>query len=635
MELLMRKSVYENLSTFVQSAPVPALTDLQNNIFLFSNPGWNGEGTIASTISKNLSQQTSQLAYEQIIDKNLTTLSTGNTGVYDDSIQGLLFVPDITSVPSCDVQQYDTIPRNVTRRKDLPPANFNLIAIAPWFSSDCTQAYLNSALQGPVKAFIFYKPNNSTNKPQEGDSPVWNVGDGGAWRSNRHFPIFAIPGREGQKIIKQLSLYSGAISQIPHGKEISQLYNIHWTAYLRIWTKLTLDRPSTPPATWAFILIVIGALLSVILVVSLTMHFIQRRNRTLLKKRVQSGEVDLEAMGIKRVTVPASHVRQFPLFTYNAEPDLLDMPSSPRSRTTQSTSTRNTRRKRRRDNSSTTSDAVPPTAPSVRSVRSKRSTLMGVGGTTATNYQPNCHICLARFEHRCTIIRELPCGHIFHTECIDEFLIQNSSLCPTCKHCMLPRGYSPRITNGMVRRERALRRLRERVDLEEYSIISGDTKLKTWGKKLFSSSHSDSPPSSQLDNVPMKLLAISKKESDVVGPRDLSGLDIGSRVSTSPECSVDLTIPDPTDAATVPPVTAKARPQKCKPKALRVLPTQPEDAELSLKPTAPNRRGSPSSFARERMRQIADNNAPFDDPDGSRSKCESWPIYLYIHQQLH
>ncbi|KAG5965835.1 hypothetical protein E4U57_003612 [Claviceps arundinis] len=626
---------YENLSTFVQSAPVPALTDLQNNIFLFSNPGWNGEGTIASTISKNLSQQTSQLAYEQIIDKNLTTLSTGNTGVYDDSIQGLLFVPDITSVPSCDVQQYDTIPRNVTRRKDLPPANFNLIAIAPWFSSDCTQAYLNSALQGPVKAFIFYKPNNSTNKPQEGDSPVWNVGDGGAWRSNRHFPIFAIPGREGQKIIKQLSLYSGAISQIPHGKEISQLYNIHWTAYLRIWTKLTLDRPSTPPATWAFILIVIGALLSVILVVSLTMHFIQRRNRTLLKKRVQSGEVDLEAMGIKRVTVPASHVRQFPLFTYNAEPDLLDMPSSPRSRTTQSTSTRNTRRNRRRDNSSTTSDAVPPTAPSVRSVRSKRSTLMGVGGTTATNYQPNCHICLARFEHRCTIIRELPCGHIFHTECIDEFLIQNSSLCPTCKHCMLPRGYSPRITNGMVRRERALRRLRERVDLEEYSIISGDTKLKTWGKKLFSSSHSDSPPSSQLDNVPMKLLAISKKGSDVVGPRDLSGLDIASRVSTSPECSVDLTIPDPTDAVTVPPVTAKARPQKCKPKALRVLPTQPEDAELSLKPTAPNRRGSPSSFARERMRQIADNNAPFDDPDGSRSKCESWPIYPYIHQQLH
>ncbi|KAG5992627.1 hypothetical protein E4U43_003718 [Claviceps pusilla] len=590
--------------------------------FLFSNPGWNGEGTIASTISKNLSQQTSQLAYEQTIDKNLTTLSTGNTGVYDSSIQGLLFVPDITSVPSCDVQQYDSIPRNVTRRRDLPPANFNLIAIAPWFSSDCTQAYLNSALQGPVKAFIFYKPNNSTNKPQEGDSPVWNVGDGGAWRSNHHFPIFAIPGREGQKIIKQLSLYSGTLTDVPHGREIRQLYNIHWTAYLRIWTKLTLDRPSNPPATWAFILIVIGALLFVIFVVSLTMHFIQRRNRNSLRRRVQSGEVDLEAMGIKRVTVPASHVTQFPLFTYNAEPDLLDTPSSPHSRSTLSTGSKKTRRKKRRENDHTASDAVPPTAPSVRSIRSKRSTLMGVGGTIATNYQPNCHICLATFEHRLTIIRELPCGHIFHTECIDEFLIQNSSLCPTCKHCMLPRGYSPRITNGMVRRERALRRLRERVDLEEFSIEDGDTKLKTWGKKLFSSSHSDSPLSSQSDNIPMKTLTSPKRETDAVGRGKLTEMDNGSHPSTSPDRSSDSATPDSADVVPVSPATAKARQRKLKPKALRVLPTQPEDAELSMNPTAPNRRGSPSSFARERMRQIADNNAPFDDPDPSRSKCE-------------
>ncbi|KAG5985418.1 hypothetical protein E4U55_002339 [Claviceps digitariae] len=598
-----------------------SLTDLQNNIFLFSNPGWNGEGTIASTISKNLSQQTSQLAYEQTIDKNLTTLSTGNTGVYDSSIQGLLFVPDVTSVPSCDVQQYDTIPRNVTRRRDLPPANFNLIAIAPWFSSDCTQAYLNSALQGPVKAFIFYKPNNSTNKPQEGDSPVWNVGDGGAWRSNHHFPIFAIPGREGQKIIKQLSLYSGAITEVPHGKEIRQLYNIHWTAYLRIWTKLTLDRPSNPPATWAFILIVVGALLFVIFVVSLTMHFIQRRNRTSLRKRVQRGEVDLEAMGIKRVTVPASHVIQFPLFTYNAEPDLLDVPSSPHSRATRSTGSKKTRRKKRREDGHAPSDATPTTASSVRSIRSKRSTLMGIGGTTATNYQPNCHICLATFEHRLTVIRELPCGHIFHTECIDEFLIQNSSLCPMCKQCMLPRGYSPRITNGMVRRERALRRLRERVDLEEFSIADGDTKFKTWGKKLFSSSHSEGPPSTQSDSIPMRMLTSPNKESDdVVGRGKLTEIDNSSHSSASPDQSLDSVTPDPADLVPVPPDTTKARPRKSKPKALRVLPTQPEDTELNMNPTAPNRRGSPSSFARERMRQIADNNAPFDDPDGSRSK---------------
>ncbi|QLI72228.1 uncharacterized protein G6M90_00g092270 [Metarhizium brunneum] len=593
-----------------------SLTDLQNNIFLFSNPGWNGEGTIASTISKNLSQQTSQLAYEQRIDTNLTTLSK-STSAFDDSIQGLLFVPDITSVPSCDVQQYDSIPRNITRRKDLPPANFNLVAIAPWFSSDCTQAYLNAALQGPVKAFIFYKPNNSTKKPQDGDSPVWNLGDGGAWRSN-HFPIFAIPGLQGQKIMTQLSLYSGSITQVPHGQEVQRLYNLHGTTYLRIWTKLTLDRPPNTPATWAFILIVIGALLFVILTVSIAMHFIQRRNRNSLKRRVQSGEVDLEAMGIKRVTVPASHVAQFPLFTYNAEPDLYDLPLSPRSQTAPSGRTRKTRKKRRRE-PGTKTETMGPGAPSVRSIRSKRSSLTGTGETMATNYQPTCHICLASFEHRVTVIRELPCGHIFHSECIDEFLIQNSSLCPTCKHCMLPKGYSPKITNGMVRRERALRRLRERVDIEELSLESGDTRLKSWGKKLFSSSPHPSHTSPTKTDVQMKPLKSKHTTKTEESQNPIEGEESNSS-SSLPDRTADTATPDSTDLPQVAATTAKTRPRKSKPRMLRLLPTQPENAALDMGDRAPNRRGSPSAFARERMREIADNNAPFDDPDKSRPR---------------
>ncbi|QUC19959.1 uncharacterized protein UV8b_04200 [Ustilaginoidea virens] len=598
-----------------------SLTDLQNNVFLFSNPAWNGEGAIASTLSKNLSQQTSQLAYEQLIDTNLTTLSTGNSGIYENLISGLLFVPDITSVPSCDVQQYDCIPINVTRRKDLPPANLDLIAIAPWFSSDCTQAYLNSALQAPVKAFLFYKPNNSTNKPQDGDSPVWNLGDGGAWRSNRHFPIFAVPGRDGQKIMTQLSLYSGAITQVPHGQEIKKLYNIHSSAYLRIWTRLTVDRPLDPPATWAFILIVIGALLSVILVVSLAMHFIQRRNRNSLRRRVQSGEVDLEAMGIKRVTVPAPHVVHFPLFTYNADPGLLDLPLSPRSQAAPGRRAKKTRRKRRRESGhATTPDAPAPSAPSVRSIRSKRSNLNGTGETAATNHQPSCHICLARFEHRVTIIRELPCGHIFHTECIDEFLMQISSLCPTCKHCMLPRGYSPKITNGMVRRERALRRLREKVDLEDFLIEPGRrTRPKTWGSRLLGFSYAASPSSSNKTDVPMKILHGSRGDADAATSHQTAAAAGRETRNPSPlPDGPDPAGPDPVELAQALPVVARSQPRKSRPWALRLLPTQPEGAELKMSTAAPNRRGSPSSFARERMRQMAGNNAPFDDPDRFR-----------------
>jgi hypothetical protein len=79
--------------------------------------------------------------------------------------------------------------------------------------------------------------------------------------------------------------------------------------------------------------------------------------------------------------------------------------------------------------------------------------------------QPTCSICLDDFEHNQTIVRELPCSHIFHPDCIDSFLRDNSSLCPMCKKSALPQGYFVTdVTNAMVRRERLIRRIRERVE---------------------------------------------------------------------------------------------------------------------------------------------------------------------------
>lgn len=54
--------------------------------------------------------------------------------------------------------------------------------------------------------------------------------------------------------------------------------------------------------------------------------------------------------------------------------------------------------------------------------------------------QTTCAICLDDFIPRTSTVRELPCGHIFHSCCIDTFLTHNSCLCPLCKKSVLPSG---------------------------------------------------------------------------------------------------------------------------------------------------------------------------------------------------
>lgn len=582
-----------------------SLTEIRNVVLLFSNPVWSGASTVPSTIIRNLTALSSQLAYEERLTSNLTTLTTTNADTLDGVIQGLLYVPDLDNDESCDKQQYDFIPQNVTRRDNLPPTNYNLIALAPWFSIDCTLAYLESARTDPIRAFVFYKPNNSSNKPQDADSPVWNLEDGGAWIKTNKYPIFAISGKEGYNMMEQLSLYSGHISDIPHGDEINSVYGPNPKDYVRVWAELTLENDSNIPALWAFFLIVIGALILVILSVSCTMHLIQRRRRASLKRRVESGEVDLEAMGIKRLTVPMTHIREFPLFTYNADPESIGPPPTP-------VSTRASRTNRRHDQRSIRSTT---------SVRSKRGSVGRDADTTATNDQPSCHICLINFDHRRTIIKELPCGHIFHPECIDEFLSQNSSLCPMCKHSMLPRGYSPRITNGMVRRERALRRLRERVDFDDLSDDSHNSKLKGWGKRFFSAA------SSTPSNVSRLVALKPNKHKQEPARESVPIVDEEQAVTTdTTSAAAAAASSNPEEEATSPNTPAPARttrPRRARPRALNLLPTQPENPEAITTTTetepATVGRSSPSSFARERMRQLAAKNAPFDDPDQQRA----------------
>lgn len=425
------------------------------------------------------------IAYSADIEQNITILASKYASTDNGVIQGLLYVPDIEADDPCKLLEEEFIPKSVVRQADLPPSDFNLIALVPWYSANCTQSYLEAVTDDPLRGFITYIPGNSTDKPPAAEDRAWSLHDHGAWRTESKFPIYAVSGAVGTSMMTQLGLYSGNVSSVPYGANITALYSPSADDYVRIWTAIRVSTPNTLPTIWVFILVCIAVLVGFVGMVSCLMHYVQRRRRSSLQRRVISGQVNLEAMNIKRVRVPMEHIEKFPLFTYNYEPKSSSPPASPMTPCPAYTPM-HTRDASKSSDGLRIATTIPTFSEKSLASPTARSTVTGITNiSTSTDYQPRCTICLEDFDNRVSIIRELPCGHIYHPECIDEFLSENSSLCPQCKASMLPEGFCPPITNAMVRRERAVRRLRGHVTVEDGEMVTVNDWRTNIKKKLF------------------------------------------------------------------------------------------------------------------------------------------------------
>jgi hypothetical protein len=347
--------------------------------------------------------------------------------------------------------------------------------------------FLAAARLDPCRALLFYIPDNNTTQPPPPSSEVWDLSDGGVWKSVNQYPVYAIPGAVGKVLMHEISLYSGNMTNVPFGHEISELPQTDPRDYVRLYTRLTTTNSSELPSFWVFMVVVLVIAVVTLGTISASMHLIQRSRRKALERRVASGEVNLEALGIKHLTVPQHFIDELPLFIYVSE----EQTPPPLQATKKPTETI-VEEPEFRDGSSAiplgayhTSEVlyVPLNAPTSQTVLvdDSASNPDSVLVHKFLPYaQPTCAICLEDFESDITEIREIPCGHIFHPDCIDMFLGENSSLCPLCKKSALPVGYCPtKISNAMVRAERNLRKLRSTVTVhdEEQDAESGDARL--------------------------------------------------------------------------------------------------------------------------------------------------------------
>ncbi|KAL9116112.1 MAG: hypothetical protein Q9227_000481 [Pyrenula ochraceoflavens] len=406
----------------------------------------------------------SSISFELIRYQAIRTLST-NTGGKGDPIEGLLYVPDLFPMSSCINITQPLVPRNVTRRKDLPPLDYPLLALAPWVSINCTNAYLSAASFDDVRGFIFYKPDNGTTEPPPVSDPQWTLQDGGRWKSNYDFPVYAIPGMIGNTLMQQLAKYSGNITSVPYGQTIQSGHPGY--DFVRLSGQIHENSGPQLPSLWVFLIIVLACLIGIVGFTSCVMHLVQRRRRVLLRRRVMAGEVNLEAIGVKRINVPKDHLDKLPLVMYKTSSAIKDA-----------------------DKSQSPGHPSETAHGNVAGVPGSPSTVEAPSSENQSNLmysQLTCPICLDEFVDNRTTVRELPCRHIFHPECIDGFLQKTSSLCPMCKKSVLPKGYVPPvITNAMVRRERMTRAIAERdgqtnttLDSPIHQINATDTRNRT------------------------------------------------------------------------------------------------------------------------------------------------------------
>ena len=241
-------------------------------------------------------------------------------------------------------------------------------------------------------------------------------------------------------IMEQLAVYSGNSSDL-FIRQILAVEQFDATDYVRLYTSLGTNGSSNLPTLWAFLLIVLGIVLLLVGTTSTLMRFCQRRHRRALQRRVDRGEVDLETLGIKRTRIQQEAIDTLPTCIY--------IPSEDPTGTIMSDKKRDATVVKKQPKSDIPQSSDPPIA--------------DISTPNPTMYdQSACIICSEDFIPSQTVIRSLPCHHIYHPTCIDPWLASNSSLCPVCKTPAIPPSPSNRVTepvtNAMVRHERRLRR---------------------------------------------------------------------------------------------------------------------------------------------------------------------------------
>ncbi|OGM49086.1 RING finger domain protein [Aspergillus bombycis] len=426
-------------------------------------------------------------SFRFVVDGTVQTLSSQNTPG-NAPIRGLMFVPSLDVEDSCNNLTAPLIPAHVTRHPDVDRFRFQTIGLAPWVNAECAESFIDASQRVGSDALVFFLPGSNNTKPPPAEHPTWSLKGGGDWKSRNILPVYAIPGPAGATLMNQLAWYSGNTSHAHNGHPASA--SVTGRPDVRLLSLIDFERAQGKmPSLWGFILAILGTILVLSMIVLLCYQLVQKRRRERLQRRIESGEADMEMLGLHLMKVPQEILDTLPIYTYPDWSALGDTPESNDKCSVQSKEVPEcTEEKEKTDTNpdAITADEVrddkkdsqekeepgdeqlsgdadnSPSTPSASQSQSSINTCPKGRPPKLkrlSHSQTTCAICLEDFVPHKSTVRELTCNHIFHVECIDASLTRNSCLCPMCKKSVLPPGYYPvPITNRVVHRDFMMRR---------------------------------------------------------------------------------------------------------------------------------------------------------------------------------
>ncbi|OQE11389.1 hypothetical protein PENVUL_c002G05360 [Penicillium vulpinum] len=274
---------------------------------------WAGEGQA----SNSTSSVEENVAYRFVLDRQVQTISS-NSIPEDGLVSGLLFVPSLEPHDPCYDITASSVPSNVTRYEDVSDFGYSLVGLAPWVSGECSLSFLSAAQKVGTHAMIFFQPSdNETSLPPDSNDPRWGINDGDKWKMDNNYPVYAIPGPAGIALINDLSWYSDETLDGARDNSTETEEFVVQADTSRLFARIETGEYTAPATSvWSFVLAIAGTVLILSILLIIVYRLILRKRRYQLQRRVNAGQVDIEALALNQMTASQEVVNKMPLYTY-------------------------------------------------------------------------------------------------------------------------------------------------------------------------------------------------------------------------------------------------------------------------------------------------------------------------------